>query len=132
MSERVHKNSSYLNAKSTVGTLTRVKDVSPTSGMCPLCIRDCPFLCEVGLSTFRGREALYPEQIQFGYSTASALEDFRAYVIGRGVYSFIRLNSILTAFTLSKHSSSTTSGLPHSVGNPPPNSSIMMYGNMSW
>jgi glutamate synthase domain-containing protein 2 len=77
MTERVHKNSSYLNAKSTVGTQTRVKDVSPTSGICPLCIRDCPFLCEVGLSTFRGREALYPEPVQFGYSTASALKDFR-------------------------------------------------------
>jgi len=77
MSERVDKNSSYLNSKSTVGTITRVKDVSATSGMCPLCIRDCSFLCEVGLSTFRGREALYPEQVQFGYSTASALKDFR-------------------------------------------------------
>ncbi len=77
MTERVHKNSSYLNAKSTVGTMSRVKDVSPTSGMCPLCIRDCPFLCEVGLSTFRGREALYPEPLQFGFSTASALKDFR-------------------------------------------------------
>lgn len=77
MSERVHKNSAYLNAKSTCGTQTRVKDVSPTSGMCPMCIRDCPFLCEVGLSTFRGREALYPEPVQFGYSTASALKDFR-------------------------------------------------------
>jgi len=77
MTERVQKNSSYLNAKSTVGTMTRVKDVSPTSGMCPLCIRDCPFLCEVGLSTFRGREALYPEPLQFGYSTACALKDFR-------------------------------------------------------
>jgi len=76
MTERVQKNSSYLNAKSTVGTVTRVKDTSPTSGMCPLCIRDCPFLCEVGLSTFRGREALYPEPIQFGASTAGALKDF--------------------------------------------------------
>ncbi len=77
MPERIHKNSSYLNAKSTVGTETRVKDVSPTSGMCSLCIRDCPFLCEVGLSTFRGREALYPEPVRFGYSTASALKDYR-------------------------------------------------------
>ncbi len=77
MSERVQKNSSYLNAKSTVGTTTRVKDVSPTSGMCPLCVRDCPFLCEIGLSAFRGREALYPEPIQYGYSTASALKDYR-------------------------------------------------------
>ncbi|KPV63277.1 MAG: hypothetical protein AOA65_1285 [Candidatus Bathyarchaeota archaeon BA1] len=76
MTERVHRNSSYLNAKSTTGTLTRVKDVSPTSGMCPICIRDCPFLCEISLSTFRGKEALYPEPIQFGYSTAGALKDF--------------------------------------------------------
>jgi len=76
MTERVQKNSSYLNAKSTTGTMTRVKDTSPTSGMCPICIRDCPFLCEISLSAFRGREALYPEPIQFGYSTAGALKDF--------------------------------------------------------
>jgi isopentenyl diphosphate isomerase/L-lactate dehydrogenase-like FMN-dependent dehydrogenase len=76
MTERVHRNSSYLNAKSTTGTKTRVKDTSPTSGMCPICIRDCPFLCEISLSAFRGREALYPEPIQFGYSTSGALKDF--------------------------------------------------------
>mgnify|MGYP000067656291 CR=1 FL=1 len=76
MPERILKNSSYLNAKSTTGTITRVKDVSPTSGMCPICIRDCPFLCEIGLSSFRGREALYPEPLQSGYSTAGALKDF--------------------------------------------------------
>jgi hypothetical protein len=45
--------------------------------MCPLCIRDCPFLCEISLSAFRGREALYPEPMQFGFSTAGALKDFR-------------------------------------------------------
>jgi len=77
MSERVTKNSAYLNGKSTTGTTTRVKDVSPTSGMCPICIRDCPILCEISLSAFRGREALYPEPVQFGYSTAGALKDFR-------------------------------------------------------
>jgi hypothetical protein len=44
--------------------------------MCPLCIRDCPFLCEISLSAFRGREALYPEPVQFGTSTAGALKDF--------------------------------------------------------
>jgi hypothetical protein len=76
MSERVHKNSAYLNGKSTCGTTTRVKDTSPTSGMCPICIRDCPILCEISLSAFRGREALYPEPVQFGYSTAGALKDF--------------------------------------------------------
>ncbi|MCL5878081.1 MAG: glutamate synthase-related protein [Candidatus Bathyarchaeota archaeon] len=76
MSERVHKNSSYLNGKSTVGTNTRVKDTSTISGMCPICIRDCPVLCEISLSAFRGREALYPEPAQFGTSTAGALKNF--------------------------------------------------------
>lgn len=76
MPERVQRNSAYLNAKSTAGTNVRVKDVSPTSGMCPICIRDCPFLCEIGLSAFRGREVLYPEPLQFGNSTAGALKDF--------------------------------------------------------
>jgi glutamate synthase domain-containing protein 2 len=76
MPERVDRNSAYLNGKSTTGTQTRVRDTSPTSGMCPICIRDCPFLCEISLSAFRGREALYPEPLQFGYSTAGALKDF--------------------------------------------------------
>lgn len=76
MTERVHRNSSYLNAQSTTGTVTRVKDTSSTSGMCPLCIYDCPFLCEIGLSAFRGREALYPQPEYFGRSTAGALKDF--------------------------------------------------------
>lgn len=76
MTERVFRNSSYLNGKSTTGTTTRVKDTSPTSGMCPICIKDCPVMCEIGLSAFRGREALYPEPAQFGFSTAGALKDF--------------------------------------------------------
>src|SRR3990170_5362133 len=76
MSERVQTNSSYLNGKSTVGTTTRVKDTSTISGMCPICIRDCPVLCEISLSAFRGREALYPDPVQFGTSTAGALKDF--------------------------------------------------------
>lgn len=76
MSERVHNNGSYLNGKSTAGTATRVKDTSTISGMCPICIRDCPVLCEISLSAFRGREALYPEPAQFGTSTAGALKNF--------------------------------------------------------
>jgi hypothetical protein len=44
--------------------------------MCPLCIRECPVLCEISLSSFRGREALYPEPFQYGFSTASAQKDF--------------------------------------------------------
>ncbi|MGQ9514910.1 MAG: glutamate synthase-related protein [Thermoproteota archaeon] len=74
--ERVAHNSSYLNAISTTGTATRVKDVSPTSGMCPICIRDCTAICEIGLSAFRGREALYPRLDKFGQSTAASLKDY--------------------------------------------------------
>ncbi len=77
MSVRVQKNSSYLNGKSTTGTTTRVKDTSSVSGMCPICIHDCPILCEISLSAFRGREALYPEPVQFGASTAASLKDWR-------------------------------------------------------
>ncbi|MEM2508436.1 MAG: hypothetical protein QXF11_03525, partial [Candidatus Hadarchaeales archaeon] len=70
------KNSSYLNAQSTTGTRTRVRDVSPTSGMCPICVKECPFLCEIGLSAFRGREVLYPIPEYFGQSTAASLKNY--------------------------------------------------------
>ena len=66
----------YENARSTTGTSTRVKDVSPVSGMCPICIRDCPVLCEISKSAFRGREVLYPSPEYFGCSTSAANKDF--------------------------------------------------------
>jgi len=44
--------------------------------MCPICVGDCPFLCEIALSAFRGREALYPVPVEYGFSTAGALKDF--------------------------------------------------------
>ena len=65
------------NARSTSGTKTRVSDVNPTSGMCPLCIEECGVLCEVGKSAFRGREVLYPSPEYFGTSTASSNKDFQ-------------------------------------------------------
>ncbi|MEM2944474.1 MAG: glutamate synthase-related protein [Methanomassiliicoccales archaeon] len=64
------------NARSTTGTKTRVSDVSPLSGMCPLCIEECQTLCEVGKSAFRGREVLYPSPEYFGVSTAASNKDF--------------------------------------------------------
>jgi len=76
MTERVHKDSSYLNGMSTSGTRTRVRDVNPISGMCPICVKECPFLCEIGLSAFRGREVLYPAQSYYGASTASSLKNY--------------------------------------------------------
>ena len=64
------------NARSTTGTKTRVSDVSPSSGMCPICIEECGVLCEVGKSAFRGREVLYPMPEHFGTSTAASNKDF--------------------------------------------------------
>lgn len=64
------------NARSTTGTSLRVKDPSPLSGMCPICIRECKVLCEIGKSAFRGREVLYPEPEKFGESTAASNKDY--------------------------------------------------------
>lgn len=64
------------NARSTTGTKTRVSDVSPVNGMCPICIEECGVLCEVGKSAFRGREVLYPMREHFGTSTAASNKDF--------------------------------------------------------
>ncbi|MEM3407248.1 MAG: glutamate synthase-related protein [Nitrososphaerota archaeon] len=76
MPNPIHKNSSYLNSMSTTRTKTRVEDTCPSSGLCPLCIKECPFLCQVSLSAFRGREALYPDPSMFGNSTAGSLKDY--------------------------------------------------------
>ncbi len=64
------------NARSTTGTRTRVSDVSHISGMCPLCIKECGYLCEISKSAFRGREVLYPAPEAFGWSTAASNKDY--------------------------------------------------------
>lgn len=66
----------YPGGRSTTGTKTRLKDVSPTSGLCPICVRECPTLCEVGKSAIRGREVLYPRGELFGVSTAASNKDY--------------------------------------------------------
>ncbi len=53
-----------------------MEDISPVSGMCPLCVEECPAVCEVGKSAFRGREVLYPSTEYFGQSTAASNKDF--------------------------------------------------------
>lgn len=64
------------NARSTTETALRLSDMSPTSGMCPICVRECPVLCEIGLSAFRGREVLYPKPQEFGRSTQASNKDY--------------------------------------------------------
>jgi len=58
-----------------IGSRTRVED-SCESGLCPICIADCPVFCEVSKSALRGREALYPRREYFGNSTAGTPKDF--------------------------------------------------------
>ncbi|MHA1488165.1 MAG: glutamate synthase-related protein [Promethearchaeota archaeon] len=60
---------------SIIGTRTRVED-SCESGLCPICIEDCPVFCEVSKSALRGREVLYPLREYFGTSTAGTPKDF--------------------------------------------------------
>ncbi len=64
------------NARSTTGTRSRVEDISPVSGMCPLCIEECNVVCEVGKAAFRGREVLYPSTEHFGQSTAASNKNY--------------------------------------------------------
>jgi len=42
--------------------------------MCATCIEDCPGLCEIGKSAFRGKEVLYPQP--FGAITSGSEKDY--------------------------------------------------------
>ncbi|MGQ9676271.1 MAG: glutamate synthase-related protein [Chloroflexota bacterium] len=64
------------NARSTTGTAVRLRDPSPSSGMCALCVRECTVLCEVSKAAFRGREVLYPVPEAFGDSTQASNKDY--------------------------------------------------------
>jgi len=57
------------------GVRTRVQDACE-SGLCPICIADCPVFCEVSKSALRGREVLYPMREYFGKSTAGSPKDY--------------------------------------------------------
>jgi glutamate synthase domain-containing protein 2 len=62
------------NASAATGTKNRVNDVVPYSGMCSVCLDGCPGFCEVGKSSMRGREVIYPEP--FGKVTAGATKAY--------------------------------------------------------
>lgn len=69
------KFSMMTHQSSIIGSRTRVED-SCESGLCPICIADCPVFCEVSKSAIRGREVLYPRREHFGNSTAGTPKDF--------------------------------------------------------
>jgi glutamate synthase domain-containing protein 2 len=62
------------NADESTGTFNRSRDVAPMSGICSRCIDGCRGGCEIWLSTFRGREVLYPGP--FGGMTAGADKNY--------------------------------------------------------
>ncbi|MHC4197549.1 MAG: glutamate synthase-related protein [Planctomycetota bacterium] len=63
------------NRALATGTRNRTpNDVTPTSGMCTVCIDTCPGFCEIGKSAFRGPEVIYPEP--FGKMTAGGQKDY--------------------------------------------------------
>jgi len=62
------------NANEATGTFNRSKDVVPMSGICTRCVDGCRGGCEIWLSTFRGREVIYP--ITFGEMTAGADKNY--------------------------------------------------------
>lgn len=51
-----------------------MQDVAPYSGICSVCFDGCPGLCEIGKSSFRGREVLYPQP--FGKVTSGAVKEY--------------------------------------------------------
>ncbi|MFW9951163.1 MAG: glutamate synthase-related protein [Candidatus Thorarchaeota archaeon] len=63
------------NQSSIIGSRTRVEDACE-SGLCPICVADCPVFCEVSKSALRGRETLYPRREFYGISTAGSPKDF--------------------------------------------------------
>lgn len=62
------------NASSATGTRNRVPDAAPQSGICSVCLDGCTGSCEVGKSSFRGREVIYP--LPFGKVTAGATKQY--------------------------------------------------------
>ena len=62
------------NANEATGTFNRSRSVVPMSGICTRCVDGCRGGCEIWLSTFRGREVLYPTE--FGNMTAGADKNY--------------------------------------------------------
>jgi len=62
------------NANEATSTINRSKNVTPMSGICSKCIDGCRGSCEIWLSSFRGREVLYPGP--YGEVTSGADKDY--------------------------------------------------------
>jgi len=57
---------SSLGSASATGTRIRFATDPMPTGICPVCVEECPVLCEISKSALRGRETLYPRADWFG------------------------------------------------------------------
>jgi len=67
----------YSKPNRSAATLTKNRtkdDIVPSSGMCATCIEGCPGLCEIGLSSYRSAETIYPQP--FGPITAASQKKY--------------------------------------------------------
>src|SRR3989304_1617292 len=68
---------SYSKINASSATLTKNlsgDNINPFSGMCATCIEGCLGLCEIGKSSFRGTETIYPQP--YGIITAASQKDY--------------------------------------------------------
>ncbi|MHA1590482.1 MAG: glutamate synthase-related protein [Candidatus Njordarchaeales archaeon] len=63
---------SNLGHASATGTRIRFATDPMPTGICPVCVEECPILCEVSKSALRGRETLYPRPDLFGKSVIAS------------------------------------------------------------
>ena len=95
------------NANEATGTFNRSKSVVPMSGICTSCHDGCTGGCEIFVSTFRGREVLYPRF--YGDVTAGADKNYpldyshlniQGYAVGaKGLPEGVEANPDTTLFT---------------------------------
>jgi glutamate synthase domain-containing protein 2 len=63
------------NASAATLTKNRTEDsISPFSGMCSTCIDGCIGMCEIGKSSYRGAEMIYPQP--FGIITTASAKNY--------------------------------------------------------
>ncbi len=65
---RLNRSAATLTKNRTEGS------ISPFSGMCVTCVDGCVGMCEIGKSSYRGAEVLYPQP--FGIITAGCEKDY--------------------------------------------------------
>jgi len=94
------------NSNEATGTFNRSRNVVPMSGICSRCIDGCTGGCEIWLSSFRGREVIYPGP--FGEITAGAEKNYpvdyshlniQGYATGaKGLPKGVKVDSEVTIF----------------------------------